>query len=253
MPASTVLFQHVYRDLLKESSLGRQSLLETTGNVSSRDQAALLLFAILSDSITMRRSLGSSTDVINTAQWVAYKHNPFTPGFAHSELERIQCQLSLALDRWYNFFASSMSPDVLALYQYCRLYLSHPGISRLHQAVNSLASPSQLSDGDLSNKGDMLGGSDQSVNHAWTLLDAAATLPKSQESLSPAWMPIVIFHAALVVWGKITFDNKSGRGSRSYGSVRTLLAFRMELETMHWPCCARMVATLDMLMSGHIT
>lgn len=246
IPGSTVPFLHVYRDLLHESRRNSQPLIATLGS-PSRDQASLLLFAVLSDSITARRSLGSVNSVVCPASRVDVQHNPFAPSYAHAELERIQSQLSIALDRWNNHFSSSTSSDLVALFQYCRLYLSCPEIPRLDRAA--CHREFELRDTANFDEPIQVSISDQSVNHAWTLLDAAAKVRKSQEMLCPAWMPIVVFHASLVVWAKISLGTKSGRETHTHGSIRTLLAFKVELEAMHWPCCVQMGATLEKLMS----
>ncbi|KAI0105869.1 hypothetical protein F4814DRAFT_429777 [Daldinia grandis] len=247
MPSSNIPFQDIYRSLLQNSSAEVQTLLSTTG-ASSREQAILLLLAILSDSITLHRTLGSAANVINSVQMTSYKHNPFVPYSAHAELERMQNRLSKALDQWYISFSGSMSPDVIALFHYCRLYLSCPEIpslSRLAQyGTPSNQTPTQAGVTAATNTINI---SSQSLDHAWALLDVAATCPKSEGILCQAWMPIVVFHAALVVWAKVSFSTGGDRDT--YGSRRVLLAFKMELETMQWPCCTKMAVTLQRLMS----
>ncbi|CAM1509684.1 Fc.00g000190.m01.CDS01 [Cosmosporella sp. VM-42] len=245
MPSSTIPFQHVYRDLLQESS-GSLPLLFAVDGTPTRDQAFLLLLAILSDLITVRRSLGGAENAVNPAELEIYKCNPFVPFSDHAELDTIQRQLSLALDRWHTKFEGSIGPDIVALHLYCKLYLCCPAMPNLHQAVQSQGAAFS----HLIASGAFLktGVSDQSVNCAWALLDTVATRPKSEESLCPAWMPIVIFHAALVVWAKVNVDKGGTRGG--YGSIRALLAFKVELEAMHWPCCTNMAAVLERLMAA---
>lgn len=240
-PSSTHAFQDVYRNLLQESSAGTQSILLTMDN-SSRELAVLLLLAILSDSITIHRSLGSAVNLLRREQNNSYRHNPFVPLSAYTELERMKSQLSIALDRWYDKFKSSMSPAIIALYHYSRLYLSCPAIPTLTQvAQHEASSLNQISV-------DTLNISARSVSHAWAVLDVAATCPHSEEGLYPAWMPIVVFHAALVVWANIKFS--TGSDSEKHGSVRALLAFKVELEAMPWPSCTNMARILQNLMSS---
>ncbi|KAB5576325.1 hypothetical protein GE09DRAFT_1185078 [Coniochaeta sp. 2T2.1] len=244
LPSTTTPFHHVYRDLLQDHVNGRQPLLFTLDGESSRDQALLLLLAILTDSITARRSLDSPSNAVNPAHPVAYKLNPFILYSDQAELARIQAQLSLALDRWDVKFGALVSPDIKALALYCRLYLSCPVLSTLHRAVldNHAISP------NLSGPSFNISVSDESVNYAWAILDTAAGgLPQS--SLCPAWMPICVFHAALVVWANIRSDKGGGAGAR-HGSIRALLAFKVELEGMQWPCCGNMAAALQDLMSA---
>ncbi|KAI0845334.1 hypothetical protein F5Y00DRAFT_246641 [Daldinia vernicosa] len=248
MPSSNIPFQDVYRNLLQGPSVEGQTLLSTMG-ASSREQAILLLLAILSDSITLRRTLGSAANVINSVQITSYKHNPFVPLSAHTELERMQSRLSKALDQWYINFSGSMSPDVIAFFHYCRLYLSCPEISSLSRLAQYDISSNQhqilASAAAATNTIDI---SSQSLDHAWALLDVVAACQKSDGILCQAWMPIIVFHAALVVWAKVSFSTGGDRDT--YGSRRVLLAFKMELETMHWPCCTKMAMTLQRLMSA---
>lgn len=247
MPSSDLAFQDVYRNLLQESGGNDKLLLFTMGS-NTREQAIILLLAILSDSMTIRRSLGSAANVISPVQMGAYRHNPFVPYTAHTELERMQGQLLTALDRWYAKFQGSVGPEIIALYHYSKLYLSCPAISvfpQLAQHQHSGFSPSQVDAPDASSEVNI---SDQSVSHAWSVLDIAATSPKCEETLCPAWMPIVVFHAALVVWASISYNKGCGRDKS--GSKRALLAFKVELDSMPWPCCADMATFLQKLMSN---
>ena len=51
----------------------------------------------------------------------------------------------------------------------------------------------------------------------------------------------------LVVWAKVSLSTDGDRDKQ--GSIRALVAFKVELEAMQWPCCARMVTTLETLVS----
>jgi hypothetical protein len=190
----------------------------------------------------MHRSLSTPLTLSSPAQDQLYKHNPFTPLSAQTELERMHSQLSLALDRWDAKFQSSVSPDIRTLYHYARLYLSCPAIASLTQLA-SVSVAGQASDAWME-----IDISEESVSQAWELLDVAATCPKVDQALCPAWMPVVVFHAALVVWAKIRLGKVAERGKDS--SVRALLAFKVELETMYWPCCGDMVMILQRLMAN---
>ncbi|KAH8815295.1 hypothetical protein F5884DRAFT_172944 [Xylogone sp. PMI_703] len=247
MPSSTLAFQDIYREILQEPSSSNHPLFSTI-NSNSREHAVLLLLAIISDAMTIRRSLGSATNIINPIPIATYKYNPFVPFSAHTELERMESHVLRALDQWYGKFKGSMSPDILALYHYSRLYLSCPAIPVLSQLAEYQPSSASLNGTDLSSSSNEANISDQSVTHAWALLDIAALCPKSREALCPVWMPIVVFHASLVVWAKITLGRSSD--SNQHGSRRALLAFKVELEKMPWPCCTRMTATLQRLMSN---
>ena len=248
MPSSTLPFQDVYRNLLEESKGDTQTLPTTIGS-GSREQATLLLLAILSSLITIRRSLGSSANVIGAAQSSAYRHDPFAPLSAHTELERMQGQLSIALDRWHKRFGASAGPEIMALYRYCGLYLSCATIQDLPRLARYQTGPDHLAgqSDTLSAPEDMSNIPDDSVNRAWALLDVAAACTKSEQHLCPVWMPVVVFHAALVVWAKTCI--RTGDTGNANGSVRSLLAFKVELEAMPWPCCTPMAATLQTLMA----
>lgn len=245
MPSSTLAFRDVYQSLLQLSGTDSERILSTMGN-KSKEQAVLLLLAILSDSITIRRSLGNAANAVGAACAAVSRHDPFVPLSAHTELERMQRQLSQGLDRWYGNFRGSMTQDVMTLFHYCRLYLSCRAIPRLPSlAEYALPSPSQamapstLTDMKISS---------QSLSYAWALLDASAGYPKAEYELCPAWMPIAVFHAALVVWANTSFS--VGEDGNRHESKRVLLAFRVELEAMHWPCCVDMAETLRRLMSS---
>ncbi len=242
-PSSTLGFQDIYRSLLQESNSDTQSVMMKMTNC--REQAVLLLLAILADTITIRRSLGSALNLANSnVQNNLYKHNPFVPLSARTELERMERQMSTALDRWYIKFESSMAPDIMSLYHYSRLYLSCPVIPTLTRLARYEPSFPNTSLSDIPE----ISISARSVSHAWALLDVAARSPASEEVSCPAWMPIVVFHAALVVWAKTRVCIGAERDQS--GSVRALLAFKVELEAMPWPCCVDMAATLQRLMSS---
>ena len=252
MPSSTLSFPDVYRHLLRESSTNSPSLLSATIS-DSRESAVILLLAVLSDCITIRRSLGSAANIVSSTHSTAYSHDPFVPFSAHDELERMQNRLSKALERWQDNFRASVGSEVLTLFHYCELYLSCPALSSLSQLAQydfSHSSPSQthvayaLAQNEISI-------SDRALDRSWALLDVAAKCPKSDQALCAAWMPIVVFHAALVIWAKISLSPRGHDRDRDrHGSIRVLLAFKLELEAMPWPCCRKMATTLQKLMSS---
>lgn len=247
-PSPAIPFQHIYRDLLQDGNEHQPILLAMNGD-PDRDQSFLLLLAILSDSITVRRSIGSVINAVNPAHSLAREVNPYVLFSDHAELDRMLGQLSLALDRWDVRFTKLKRPDIKVLSLYCRLYLSCPILAALHEIALSQGEHSvPLKDLSASLNIDV---SNRSVDYAWALLDTAAAVTTplpAESSLCPAWMPICVFHAALVVWAKIRWDKSST--SAGHGSIRALLAFKVELERMQWPCCTNMAKALQKLMCG---
>lgn len=238
MPSSGAEFQKVYNAFLEDK--GPQSI--TFPLSLSQEDAVLLLMAILSDLLYIRRSVGQHAHLTDPAQKTARNlSNPFVPLSPHTETYRMQNIISSALDRWYSKFNTLSSPGMMAFYYYCRLYLSCPQILGLPHVVDyrGIDSVTGLSG--------LTAISDQSVQHAWRILDDAAARPKS-DLLCPLWLPIFVFHAGLVVWAKQQLDTT--QDPNGYGSNRILLPFKVELEGMPWPCCKEMAETLARLMAA---
>ena len=247
MPSPPHEFREVYSALLQEPSSNTVQPRIST-ETTSQDDIVLLLIAILSDSICLGRSLGRLVEVESCTNVDMRKHNPFVPLSPHTELDRMQNRLSTALDRWHTRFHNSISPEVLALYHYCTLYLccaEFPILPGLAGYQTPTSPPSHSSRPIPTNDIRM---SDQSVRQAWLVLDNVASRSRSSNGLCPVWLPIVVFHGALVIWANISFGRAGD--SDKYGSTRALLAFKVELEEMPWPCCVEMAATLGRLISG---
>lgn len=241
MPSSLHEFQDTYDGLLHEQTRdGFQSVLPA--DMTSQDDAVLLLMAIISDAIHLRQSLGR---LVSTDQG-GRMNNPFVPLTPSTELERMQKLLSKGLDRWQSQFQGSVSADVMAFYHYCRLYISCPDLPALSPLSGYLNQFATSGSQGRSNPGNSIKISDQSVQQAWQVLDHAALRTKSDEQLCAIWLPIVVFHASLAIWASISLVG--AEGSERYGSKRALLAFKVELEEMPWPCCIEMAAVLDTLM-----
>ena len=237
MPSSPYEFQDIYRTFLES-----KDNFSLPSDLVSPNDAFVLLMAILSDCLCLQQSLG---------QMISYGHgmarsnmrNPFSPLSPTTELARMRNALSTALGRWYFVFGAGMKPEISALFHYCKLYLSCFQLLDLPRLVGyKLVSPrSSVVAGPPINN--------ESVSQAWLILDHAAArrrAPSSTQYLCPAWLPVVVFHASLVLWVR----QKYGQGDEhhGYGSSKILIPFRMELEQMTWPCCKEMVATLDKLM-----
>lgn len=270
MPSSPRPFQDAYRELVTPSghldtptSTARQPLLTSVNDAgTSRDDAFFLLLALLSDLITLRRSLGNDSNIINPAPLSIAHLNPLSLFSAHSEHDRIQGQIEQALDRWHATFATYVSPDIFALYHFCRLYLTCPALPLIHKASTHVDTD-DCRNAVLHGMPAKMDISDMAINHAWAVLDSAAACPMSSDkrsqsqapsslplSLCSAWMPVVVFQSALIVWAKIVRRRRETRDSQEHTSIRALVAFQVEIGTMQWPCCTSMVATLQRLMSA---
>ena len=247
LPSSGQDFQRIYQAFLQQEDEDTAKLQTISLNSGTQEDAILLLIAVLSDSICLRRSLGPMVLTAHSVVADQYKHNPYLPLSPHTEFGRMQRLLSGALDRWQREFQLIVSTEVMALYHYCRLYLSCPKISYLSQLASYKPSIATASLPESTTGGNTIGVSDESISYSWLVLDSSAARSKQSDSLCPAWLPIVVFHASLVVWAKLSISEGSRNGT--YGSTKILLAFKAELEKLEWPCCVEMMATLDRLMS----
>ena len=246
MPSSPDEFQDVYGAILQEPISNTVQYL-LSRETTSQEDAVLLLVALLSDSICLRRSLGRVVKMETCRNMDIHKHNPFVPLSPHTELDRMQNLLSTGLDRWHTSFHTFVAPEILALYHYCRLYLSCSELALLPRLAGYQTYASPPSHPSLPNPTNDIRTSDQSMRQAWLVLDNAASRSRSSDGLCPVWLPIVVFHGALVIWAGISLGTVGD--SDKYGSTRVLLAFKAELEGIAWPCCVEMVATLRRLMS----
>lgn len=269
MPCSSRLFQDVYRELVAPTedfettgvSGPQPSKLHLGDDTSppAREDAFFLLLALLSDLITFQRSLGNASNLITPVSVSVPQSNPFALFSSQSEAGRIHGQIEQGLSRWHSTFADHASHDILALYCYCRLCLDCPALPQIQRAaqhhssdecryaVDSLPADVEISE--------------TAINSAWAVLDhaAALSLPYKKRlqgrggelpSLGPAWMPVVVFHSAMLVWAKIVRRRNTTEGAQENISIRALVAFQVELEAMQWPCCAEMVAKIQDLMSA---
>ncbi len=237
MPSSTYDFQDIYRTLLE----GNKDAALPPDLVSPND-AFVLLLAILSDCLCLQQSLGQiAANAPATAK--QNMRNPFSPLSERTELARMRSVLSSALDRWHAVFGVAVASEILALFHYCRLHLSCFQLLELPR----LAGYKLVSSSRSAAPGPSI--TSESVSQAWRVLDDAAAGHKasSSQSLCPAWLPIIVFHAGLVLWARQKYGNDDE--NHAHGSTKILHLFRMELEQMTWPCCKGMAATLDRLIN----
>lgn len=215
MPHSLHKLRHIYSLVLQNASLPT--------NMQHIEDSILLLVALLSDAIYLHRSLARLADRPKQG-------NPFVPLSPFSEHERMYDILSRAFNRWHTTFSAPQS--VMALYHYSRLYLSFP-------EVTTLAHHAGYPSGRVSDLKTTV--PEQTLKHAWAILDTAAASDNKGGKICPVWLPVTIFHAGLVVWAKLHSDE-------AYGSPRIMLSFVVELQKMRWPCCSKMASTLQALM-----
>lgn len=238
MPCSSYNFQDIYRSLFDETHT-KASLPD---DMMSPDDAFLILLAIISDILCIHRSLYRILSLSESQQNTSvHLPNPFVPLTPAAELTRMTKALSLALNVWSDRFHGLMVPEIMAFYHYCRLHLACPQILELpflagytDPAPNFDHQPIVITD--------------EAVRNAWLVLDhsADALSTRTPDTLCPVWLPVVVFHAALVVWAQQSLSELGQNGIS--GSVRVLLAFKFELERMSWPCSKSMAATLERLI-----
>jgi hypothetical protein len=238
MPGSNLAFQGVYHALLDENT--------TEPNIevsrSSQEDALLLLMAILSDVIYIRGSLGHAISSGLLGSEHLPRRNPHIPFSAPSELIRMEQKLSQALTRWHDHFLEHATPKNRAFYYYCTIYSSCRQLQRL---VDPVRSTSKGLPSDLKRPGTL---SDRDVRAAWLILDNVSEWQqnRSAETICPIWFPVMVYHAAVVVWAQ-QWCSEASSGISFHASTRILVPFKIELSQMHWPCCKHMVAALDRL------
>ncbi len=247
LPSSQNDFQRMYQVLLQQVDNNIEEQTALSVESSSQDDAIMLLIAILSDSICLRRSLSHIALLVDPIDASRNAYNPFLPLAPQTELDRMQRSLSRALDRWHRQFHKVVTLEVMALYHYCRLYLSCPTLSCLSSMAGYGAAVPSASSLELGPQKFAVEVSEESISHSWLVLDTTAARGKSSAPLCPVWLPIIVFHASLAVWAKL--QNTETSKYDTYSSTKVLLAFRAELSAMEWPCCVEMASTLDRLMS----
>lgn len=232
-------FDRVYASLLKTDN-------DFMPDLNAEGQPLLLLLAILSDSIAVRRSLASlarlgssSSKTYVNARCAQSPYQVLSPS---AEFRRMQDQLLNALDKWEKMFGAQAEGNENAFFHFCRLHIVCDDLLVLPQLAKY--APAVQREGPY-NAGGSITVSDQAVAHAWTILENVDTKSTDEGTICPIWCPIVVFYGALAVWASI---RQQGGQSTKYGSLKQLLAFKIELERMPWPCCEEMASTLDRLL-----
>jgi hypothetical protein len=239
MPNSREL-QDVYRHLLDDRVPRERHILAA----ASQEDMLLLLMALAADLLYARRSLGQVNRPVAPETRKGPCDNSLRPFSPQMELRRIEDQLSLAVDKWYRSFKANVSPEILVLYHYVKIYLCFDQLLSLPQTAGYPGSTPSL---PMSRN---LSISEIAVREAWHVLDSAAAWSQKShaDQLCPIWLPITVFHAGLVVW--VHFTTCNAKTPAAYSSPRVLLAFKVELDGMRWPCCVEMSATFARLITA---
>lgn len=231
MPSSTYQFKTIYNSLVHGYTIPR--------DVTTQEDALLLLTALLSDTIYTQRCFLSLIfrSQKNTSKKLPPLHNPYAPLSADSEYSRVRHRLMAALDRWEQHFEQYVGDDIRALFHFTKIQLLCPHIFLLPKMAGYSAT------GNLCNPG-MIEIPDKAIDLVWLVLDSCEKAFDSPRQKSAIWLPIVLFMSSLVLWNKISYQPEPGH---KYGTLRALKTFRSEIVRLPWPCCAEMSTTLSRL------
>lgn len=247
MPTSLFDFQDVYRVLLSGDKSAYPLPPGRGGGLNSED-GLLLLMALMSDLLYLRQSFERVSHPMKSFDRGEIRYNPFIPFTPYMEQDHMEARISLALETWHGWFEADTSSEVLALYHYSRIYLSFDRLLTLPSlsGYGGQDSTANLPDG--------ISITDEVVREAWRVLDSATarTEPTWATRLCPIWLPIVVFHAGLVVWAHHVLHTDASHRHAENESVRVLQAFKVELDVMPWPCCTEMAATLGRLIEARV-
>ena len=170
----------------------------------------------------------------------------FTPLSHGNEILRARKSLIRVLDGWSAAYQMSNGPERLALYNYCKLYVTFPELHLLPRAAGftkdevrkptSEANTFQFDDMD-----DQLIA--ETSHYAWLILENIT----ASKGFLPVWCPVVTFSAALVIW---LCTQVQGRFEKARGSLMVMRLFKSELERMPWLCAPDMAEFLEHLAAG---
>ena len=244
MPASNHNFHDVYNTLI----LGEHA---PPANMTAAEDAVLLLSALLSDIITIHRVFSSfdlhPVELPDLQQSSSTESlpllSPFVPFSPLAENQRMLSQLSKGLDLWSERFRDVVSEDVLALFYFCKLCLHFPqvlllpSISRYKPAIeanNPRSLPVKRT----------IPVPEDAMRCVWLIVDNVNVEMLPDRAACPLWLPVITYLTALVVWANL----RSSSTQSSYGTLKVLGMFKVELQQMPWPCCIEMISNLDELM-----
>ncbi|PHH92713.1 hypothetical protein CDD83_5736 [Cordyceps sp. RAO-2017] len=250
MPSSADSFPATYKRLLQEPAG------TLPADISSRGDAILLLSAVLCDTLFVRRSYSTLLhqpargDVEGSAAQQPFPFNPYAALSPESEMRRQYAALQGALDRWSQNFGQCVEKDILALFYFCRLFVSCPELTELPRRVGYALEPT---DGDwgvraAARSSDMIPieVSEEAASAAWSVLHYINVTAEGPKRSQQVWMPIALFCSALVIWQSLLC--RSGSGGRR-GTLKVLNAFIRELEQLPWPCCGKMSRALERIIA----
>ena len=242
MPSSSHSFNDIYFRLVSQRT-------EIPGAAKSPENALFLLVALLSDHLYTRKMLQMTfppTGGPKSGHFYNFSTipelSPFPTLSPMLESARINANLERALDAWVEAFNEVCPKTYMALYYYTRLRIVCPELEYLPKAVGYVLEVANgLTGSDLKV-------SDESVRLSWLVVDHIDSSHADMASQTAIWVPIILFHAALVVW-----QRSSSAASRQNGSSKILNPFISELEQVPWPCSKEMVKILRRLASGSNT
>jgi hypothetical protein len=237
MPGSSHQFRTVYRCLLHGDQIPQDA--------RNREDALLLLTALLSDIVYAQRSLQlmSFTGNEPSDHTGPKPRSPFTPLSASSEFSRLVEAMTAGLDRWERLFSPHVSNDILALHSFCSLQLVCPDTWKLPQMAGYGETTHPNS--QPSHPSEPFQVVDKAAALAWQVLECSSKVPP--ESRLSVWLPVIVFLSALVVWQRLRTEPVS---ASHYGTMRVLELFRKEIAGYHWPCSIEMTRTLNGLMES---
>lgn len=237
LPSSGLSLSVVYASLFVEkASLDFEAITE--------EDALLLLITLWCDLIHLHRLsatvLKSVTYEPQRNQIFLHHVDPFAPLSPASELARTRQKLQHALLTWYDIFATSVSEDVKALYYYIKMIATSPRIMSFPSLAGykpASRSPAQSLD-EASVRLPFV--SDETCDLAMLVFAHTSVHSGVSTIRVHIWLPVIVFHAALAVYGHAR-SHQSSKNSQSRG----LSSFITVLNDLPWPCCTEMVTTLQ--------
>lgn len=225
MLESPQLFRPTYRALLNGQT--------PPANVTGRQDALVLLTALLSDAVHIRRAHAS-------IKVVYVDEEPFRPLTAETQHKAMISGIVAACTRWMERFASHAGDDILALYYFVRLYLATPAMDELVSLARG---------GIMSGK---LTISREAVQLAWSVLEYAKKAVLSEIDASYVWLAVALYHSALVVWYELRSNIVDGDCGSIQSVFMPLEMFKTELAKMPWPFCVNAVSRIDALVANGV-
>lgn len=243
MPSSNYQFSAIYALIHSHDPLPEAS--------RSREDGLLLLIALLNDTIYMQRcypvnSLVSPSYVGSRPKSDKSLRNPYAPLSSVSERSRLNTELNNALDKWKEHFQQTVGKDILTLYYFCKLQLTCTNIWELPNLAGYMTSCGSSTQAATSKRdGRRFEIPDEAMDLAWLVLDNCSIQTETFGHKLSIWLPVVLFHSALVIWQRLRFRAPT---DMKYGTLKILSMFKNEIVQLPWACCLEMGITLNRLM-----